>query len=115
MCYGDDVLTRAITESQAIDVAFEDVHESQFDSFDLLLEDSPEFEEELEHVRVLAMAARYKTASETEVGEWMECPACGKSVQKTSHQHIFCSNRGAGNCKDTYYNFTNITRRAKNA
>lgn len=37
-------------------------------------------------------------------GDTISCPCCGKRFVKRTYQQVFCSNKGAGNCKDRYWN-----------
>lgn len=46
----------------------------------------------------------YVTAKAAKKGETCTCPGCGKPFEKKSYQQAFCSNKGRGNCKDTYWN-----------
>jgi len=55
------------------------------------------------------MPGLYKTAKAAKVGSMIECPGCGKRFKKKSYQ-AFCSNKGPGNCKDTYWNSTDEWR-----
>lgn len=47
---------------------------------------------------------RYEAAKSAKVGSMILCPGCGKLFLKRSYQHVFCSNKGRGNCKDRYWN-----------
>lgn len=46
----------------------------------------------------------YHTAASAKVGDTCKCPSCVRDFQKKSYQQKFCSNKGGGNCKDTYWN-----------
>jgi hypothetical protein len=46
----------------------------------------------------------YHTAAAAKVGQTCKCPSCVKDFVKKSYQQKFCSNKGGGNCKDTYWN-----------
>ena len=48
----------------------------------------------------------YLKAKNAPVGSMIHCPCCNKKIKKLSYQHAFCSNKGSGNCKDTYWNLT---------
>lgn len=37
-------------------------------------------------------------------GASVECPQCRELFTKASYQQSFCSYKGAGNCKDAYWN-----------
>jgi hypothetical protein len=53
------------------------------------------------------MIGKYQTAKAAKVGDNICCPSCGTVFVKKSYQHVFCSNgrnKGAGNCKDAYWN-----------
>lgn len=50
---------------------------------------------------------KYNFAKIALVGESIECPVCEKVLIKKTKDHVFCSNgrtKGAGNCKDGYWN-----------
>ena len=51
--------------------------------------------------------ADYKKAKAAKIGVSVRCPTCGDQFEKRSYQHVFCSNRGVGNCKDRYWNEVN--------
>lgn len=63
-----------------------------------------------------AALTRYEKAKAQKVGETVCCPTCQKSFTKRQHQQAFCSNKGAGNCKDIFWNRASPDRaaRAKN-
>lgn len=65
-------------------------------------------EEREEHAA--RMPGLYKVAKAAKVGTMIVCPVCGKSFKKKSYQQAFCSNKGRGNCKDTYWNSTDEWR-----
>lgn len=46
----------------------------------------------------------YTVAKAAKTGETCTCPGCAKPFVKKSYQQAFCSNKGRGNCKDTYWN-----------
>ena len=71
-----------------------------------------EAERELE-ASILVMRARYSAIKRAKVGVEMACPVCGKMMVKRSYQHAFCSNIGAGNCKDRFWNLTVTSRRER--
>jgi len=41
------------------------------------------------------------------------CPVCGRKFRKKTKGHVFCSNKGPANCKDTFWNLTDETRRKR--
>ena len=55
--------------------------------------------------------ARYCDNKRSEVGATIRCASCGKRILKKSYQTQFCSNKGRGNCKDTYWNNVSGKRR----
>jgi len=55
-------------------------------------------------VKVETMRDRYDANKEAKTGTTIACACCGKSIKKKSYQTQFCSNKGRGNCKDTYWN-----------
>ena len=57
------------------------------------------------------MLARYRDNKRADIGTTIECPCCAKKIIKKSYQTQFCSNKGKGNCKDTYWNNVNDDRR----
>lgn len=76
--------------------------------------EASEFEREMdaEHMRLLYQRAKAKAGP---VGSVVACPGCGKDVRKVHKDHVFCSRRGPGNCKDRYWNLTNEERRERAA
>lgn len=48
--------------------------------------------------------ALYEAAKAAKTGTTCTCPGCGRSFTKKSYQQAFCSNKGRGNCKDTFWN-----------
>ncbi len=50
-----------------------------------------------------AMNAKAQQARRTHTGGHARCPNCAKSFIKHYHGTIFCSNEGAGNCKDAFH------------
>jgi hypothetical protein len=53
------------------------------------------------------MKMRYILAKSRKIGEEIMCPSCGSILIKKTKDHVFCSNgrtKGAGNCKDAYWN-----------
>jgi len=48
--------------------------------------------------------AEYAIAKGAAVGTRVVCAACSTPFLKRSYQQAFCSNKGRGNCKDTYWN-----------
>lgn len=56
------------------------------------------------------LQARYKAARQMKTGFMVKCPVCRKPHLKKSYQHVFCSNRGSGNCKDYYWNTVDFDR-----
>ena len=67
-------------------------------------EEAYEFVEENRDEARGRMSEAYRVAKAARVGSSVECPVCSKPFKKRSYQHIFCSNKGRGNCKDTYWN-----------
>ncbi|UHD87250.1 hypothetical protein [Vibrio phage D4] len=47
------------------------------------------------------------------VGSKINCPACSKQITKARYNTNFCSNKGAGNCKDAFYQATQGDRHKK--
>lgn len=56
---------------------------------------------ELSKVRRLAI---YEAAKAAKVGTACKCAGCLKDFTKKSYQQAFCSNKGRGNCKDSFWN-----------
>lgn len=52
----------------------------------------------------------YHIAKAAKSGETVHCPTCTKAFVKKSYQQAFCSNKGAANCKDRYWNNTDDKR-----
>lgn len=55
----------------------------------------------------------YDIAKAAKTGAQVECPQCGVTFRKASHQQAFCSNSGAGNCKDAFWNSKGSRKGAK--
>lgn len=69
-----------------------------------------EWEREERDERVRQMPSLYRRAKKLKVGVNIECPVCGRVFRKKSYQQAFCSNKGRGNCKDTYWNMVDENR-----
>lgn len=46
----------------------------------------------------------YNAAKAAKTGAECVCPSCAKKFKKKSYQQAFCSNKGANNCKDSFWN-----------
>lgn len=49
----------------------------------------------------------HKHNSSLKIGEFANCPVCGKLFKKKTKTHSFCSNgrtKKGGNCKDKFWN-----------
>lgn len=57
----------------------------------------------------------YEVAKAAAIGTTLECPGCRRQFTKTSYQQAFCSNKGAGNCKDAYWNARGPRQRVEQA
>ena len=57
-----------------------------------------------------AMRQRYIDAQRARKGDSVQCPTCIKQITKKAHNTIFCSSKGADNCKDEYHNTLNPER-----
>lgn len=85
------------------------------DYLDYLNEDyisSEELERE-RHAEELAKAKRlklYEQAKAAKTGTECICPSCAKRFKKKSYQQAFCSNKGANNCKDYFWNRATVGR-----
>jgi hypothetical protein len=53
---------------------------------------------------IAAARAQYEVARAAKTGEATNCPTCKVLLIKSNYQQVFCSNSGAGNCKDHYWN-----------
>lgn len=47
------------------------------------------------------------------VGAKINCPTCSAQITKSRYNTNFCSNKGAGNCKDAFYQATQGDRHKK--
>lgn len=56
--------------------------------------------------------AIYDKNKTVKVGRKILCPVCKKEMIKKSYQHAFCSNKGRGNCKDSYWNLIDVRKYA---
>lgn len=54
----------------------------------------------------------YEVAKAARKGQRVNCPHCQVEFVKASHQQAFCSNHGAGNCKDAFWNAKGPRKRA---
>ena len=59
------------------------------------------------------MRSRYQDNKTSQLGTTIRCACCTKRILKKSYQTQFCSNKGQGNCKDTYWNNTSDKRRER--
>lgn len=84
------------------DMADEWVQEQELDRW---LENHP--------FKIKEMAQRYQMNRLTKVGQAIRCACCGKTIPKVSYQKQFCSNKGVGNCKDTFWNMIDPKRWAR--
>jgi len=62
--------------------------------------------------KIMAMKDAYKLATLAASGSLIACPTCGKKIAKANAK-VFCSNKGAGNCKDRYWNTVSDKRRER--
>lgn len=46
---------------------------------------------------------RYRFARDQKIGRGIPCAYCGETFRKKTQAHAFCSNNGAGNCKDAFW------------
>lgn len=59
------------------------------------------------------MLSRYQDNKTSQVGTTIRCACCNRRILKKSYQTQFCSNKGRGNCKDTYWNNVSDKRRER--
>lgn len=57
-----------------------------------------------------AKLLRHKENKLRDVGSSICCANCGKVIVKKDYQTQYCSNKGSGNCKDSYWNVMNPAR-----
>jgi hypothetical protein len=57
------------------------------------------------------MTIRYIDNKRAQIGATIECAGCKRKIVKKSYQTQFCSNKGASNCKDRYWNLVPGKRR----
>lgn len=74
-------------------------------------DDMREIEQEQYFQGLNKKEARYFDNKRSQVGTTIRCANCGKRILKKSYQTQFCSNKGRRNCKDTYWNNVDDTRR----
>lgn len=61
-----------------------------------------------------AMQAQYRSNKIARVGATIKCACgCGVSFVKANYQSQFAKNKGAGNCKDRFWNNANDKRRKR--
>jgi hypothetical protein len=53
---------------------------------------------------------RYNKARKAPVRAEIHCPVCNRKMIKKSYQHVFDRNKGKGNCKDQFWNYTDDSR-----
>lgn len=53
--------------------------------------------------QLIQLQARHSAAKHGKTGTDVPCAMCGKTFKKASYQQAFCSNSGAGNCKDAFW------------
>ena len=70
-----------------------------------------ELEEESYYKHLNEAVKLYNDGKRAEVKTTIRCAWCQKLIVKDSYQKVFCSNKGKGNCKDTYWNNVNDNRR----
>lgn len=54
---------------------------------------------------------RYFDNKRAQLGTTICCANCNRKILKKNYQAQFCSNKGRGNCKDTYWNNVSDERR----
>lgn len=88
--------------------------DSEGEALDDMLEDGGSNTEDLRAATAIIAKQHtlklYETAAAAKVGTECHCPGCGKKFKKKSYQQKFCSNKGRGNCKDTYWNRADDSR-----
>lgn len=62
---------------------------------------------------IKAKQDRYDVNKTVSVGCLIPCANCSKVITKNVHSTQFCSNKGRGNCKDTYWNNVSTKRRER--
>lgn len=65
------------------------------------------------HNRPEMMLEIKKANEHRPIGVTMACPVCNTNVKKARYNTNFCSNKGAGNCKDAFYQATQGDRHKK--
>jgi hypothetical protein len=60
--------------------------------------------------QVYKMRSIYQKNKSEKTGAKIKCACCGKTILKASYQTQFCSNKGRGNCKDSFWNRVDSTR-----
>ncbi|WYC17980.1 hypothetical protein [Vibrio phage vB_VneS_J26] len=59
------------------------------------------------------MVAIKRSNEHLPIGSKMACPVCNVKITKARYNTNFCSNKGAGNCKDAFYQATQGDRHKK--
>lgn len=62
----------------------------------------------------MKMTEGYIKAKLAKVGDFVQCPACGRRFEKKSYNQVFCSNaktKLSNNCKDRYWNTVDPKKR----
>ena len=83
--------------------ALNDMYDYEFD----------EYNQQTYYAELNEMQKRYADNKHSDIGTTIRCAYCAKRIIKQSQQHQFCSNKGAGNCKDAYWNNVDDTRRER--
>lgn len=80
--------------------------EEAYEAADLEMQEEKEYREE-------HMEAAYRRAKAAPAGSTVECPVCRLPFKKRTSPQAFCSNKGRGNCKDSYWNTVDEDRRVR--
>jgi len=72
-----------------------------------------EYDQQIYYAELNEMQKRYADNKRAEVGTIIRCACCATKFIKKTKQSQFCSNKGKGNCKDTYWNNIDDSRRER--
>ena len=76
-------------------------------------DDYSDHQQEQYFKRLIEMEIRYNDNANSSLGTTIRCACCGKRILKRNYQTQFCTNKGAGNCKDEYWNNVSEKRRKR--
>lgn len=67
-------------------------------------------ESEITNDFIKKVKKQYKENKNKKTGQKIKCPWCKQEIIKRNIYHQFCTNKGKGNCKDSFWNHVSEKR-----